>query len=446
MKIPAAKAAVDKEWEKLEKISAWNLTKVRSKKEVIDEARMSGPTVHFASLMDTCHLKNAELEAKHQKYEGRLVLRGGIYRTRIISITNGSSQDHGYHIQIAWLRKTSSWRSICLYPSQNGRCSKITKNSKFGMSRHLDSSTTTQMAQIMVQYGRSSCSSWAKSVRSSFWQDCYGKSNLRKSYWSTVERKFPIVHAYSYTVKKRVILICVCGWHQIGWKETKYWSDVETTQQRSWFGRTNIFPWSCVLGMHSTTMQNKQRYCGQLQNHVRVANFRGKSREITIPSTSSNLFMVLWHGGSCKEMCGTILWVGEQDDPTTPQVSTPCIDDHFKEEELKSVGELSKKYALKLFWNAFTWHELVDLIFYGQWTNLRDRLQKGPKLVTNDYLVWSPTFITQVNTNNIIMWEILLSNAGWDCFKIPTLQEILRTQNPLLEEHCALLDVIHLFQ
>ena len=57
MKILAAKAAVDKEWEKLEKISAWNLTKVRSKKEVIDEARTSGATVHFASLMDMCHLK-----------------------------------------------------------------------------------------------------------------------------------------------------------------------------------------------------------------------------------------------------------------------------------------------------------------------------------------------------------------------------------------------------
>ena len=33
MKIPAAKAAVDKEWEKLEKISPWNLTKVKSKKQ-----------------------------------------------------------------------------------------------------------------------------------------------------------------------------------------------------------------------------------------------------------------------------------------------------------------------------------------------------------------------------------------------------------------------------
>ena len=51
---------------KLEKISAWNLTKVRSKKEVIDEARASGATVHFASLMDICHLKNAESEAKHR--------------------------------------------------------------------------------------------------------------------------------------------------------------------------------------------------------------------------------------------------------------------------------------------------------------------------------------------------------------------------------------------
>ena len=80
MKIPAAKAAVDKEWEKLEKISAWNLTKVKSKKEVIDEARTSGATVHFASLMDICHLKNAELEAKHQKYKGRVVLRGDIVK------------------------------------------------------------------------------------------------------------------------------------------------------------------------------------------------------------------------------------------------------------------------------------------------------------------------------------------------------------------------------
>ena len=80
VKIPAAKAAVDKEWEKLEKFSAWNLTKVGNRNEVIEEARTSGARVHFASLMDICHLKNAELEAKHQKYKGRVVLRGDIVK------------------------------------------------------------------------------------------------------------------------------------------------------------------------------------------------------------------------------------------------------------------------------------------------------------------------------------------------------------------------------
>ena len=78
LKSTAAKAAVNNKWEKLEKISAWNLTKVRSEKEVIDEARTKGRKVHFASLMDICHLKNAILETKHQKYKGRVVLRGDI--------------------------------------------------------------------------------------------------------------------------------------------------------------------------------------------------------------------------------------------------------------------------------------------------------------------------------------------------------------------------------
>ena len=70
IKIPAAKAAVDQEWEKLEKIPAWNLTKVRSKKEVIDEARTTGAKVHFASLMDTRHLKNAAFGGKAPKIQG----------------------------------------------------------------------------------------------------------------------------------------------------------------------------------------------------------------------------------------------------------------------------------------------------------------------------------------------------------------------------------------
>ena len=67
MKIPAAKAAVEKEWEKLENVPAWQLTKVRNKSEVVADARHEGRTVHFASLMDLCHLKNSELEPQFKK-------------------------------------------------------------------------------------------------------------------------------------------------------------------------------------------------------------------------------------------------------------------------------------------------------------------------------------------------------------------------------------------
>ena len=124
IKKPAAKAAVDKKWENLEKISAWNLTKVRSKKDVIDEARTKGEKVHIASLMDICHLKNAELEAKHQKYKGRVVLRGDIVKddsgSYAVFTEQGSSASQMTAAKVVdiisrlpRLRRTSSGRSIC---------------------------------------------------------------------------------------------------------------------------------------------------------------------------------------------------------------------------------------------------------------------------------------------------------------------------------------------
>ena len=60
-----------KRMRKLEKIPGWHLTKVRNKKKMIDEARNKGRKVHFASLMDHCHLKNVELRqsTKNTKVE-----------------------------------------------------------------------------------------------------------------------------------------------------------------------------------------------------------------------------------------------------------------------------------------------------------------------------------------------------------------------------------------
>ena len=54
---------------KLETIPAWDVRKVRSKKEVIKVAQKNNNKVHFASLMDLCHLKNSELEPQFQSEE-----------------------------------------------------------------------------------------------------------------------------------------------------------------------------------------------------------------------------------------------------------------------------------------------------------------------------------------------------------------------------------------
>ena len=178
----------------------------------------------------------------------------------IISITNDSSKDHGDHFQLAWFRWTSSWRSISLYPRKFGRCSQIFQNPKIWVSRHLDSSTTTQMAKIMVQYRRPSRSSWTQSVLSSFGRTIVGKAFWENPIETNMDgRKFQIGNVSLFIVRKGLFLSVYVD-DKIGWKETKYQSDVEITQQRGRFGRTNIFLWSFTLGLQSKTMWNKQRY------------------------------------------------------------------------------------------------------------------------------------------------------------------------------------------
>ena len=47
--------------------------------------------------------------------------------------------------------------------------------------------------------------------------------------------------------------------------------------------------------------------------------------------------------------------------------------------------------------------------------------------------------MTHVDTNNIVMWETLPNNAGWDCFKTPI-------KNVHQVEHGAFAEAIRLFQ
>ena len=133
---------------------------------------------------------------------------------------------------------------------------------------------------------------------------------LFKNGWGKVPK---LGKAFSLT-EKRTILVCVRGWHETGWKETKYQSDVEDTHERRWFGRTDIIPWPCLFGLYSTRMSNKQGCCAPLQKYVRIQDFCwswGKPTSFR-ENGCEYLLMVLWHGRSCKEMRGKILRTGKQ--------------------------------------------------------------------------------------------------------------------------------------
>ena len=80
MLIPEAKAALEKEWNKLEVKKAWDISKVKPKAEVIAQAKRNRRPVHFGSLMDLCHVKNSQLGKEFWTYKGRVVFRGDIVK------------------------------------------------------------------------------------------------------------------------------------------------------------------------------------------------------------------------------------------------------------------------------------------------------------------------------------------------------------------------------
>ena len=171
MKIPNAKAAVGKECEKLEKIPAWQLTKVRK------ESRRK---VHFASLMDICHLENFELEPQYQKYKGWVVLRGDIVKDDSGAYAVFTEQGSSASQMIA----EKVMDIISRLPGCSGQAADAVsaysqvkmEDASTLMSRYLDTSTEAQMAKIMVQCGRSSRSSRKEFVRSPFGRTLMGKT------------------------------------------------------------------------------------------------------------------------------------------------------------------------------------------------------------------------------------------------------------------------------
>ena len=144
MKIPDATVAVDKEWARLEKLPAWQLTKVKSKKGGHRKGIKKREGQFILRRLWTCHLKNSELEQKVQKYKGRVVLRGDLVKDdagrfsccllgiRVFKVTNDGRKNFGHCCQPTWKAQNTRATQSQLHPSQKWRtfrhCSSFLKS------------------------------------------------------------------------------------------------------------------------------------------------------------------------------------------------------------------------------------------------------------------------------------------------------------------------------
>ena len=339
---------------KLEKISAWDLTKVRSKRKVINEARTSGAKVHFASLMDICHPKNAELEAKLQEYKSRVVLRGDIVKDEsgsyAVFTEQGSSASQMTAAQIMDI--------ISRLLGSDGQA--VDAVSAYTQVKMEDAHKLLKIPNRRVQTfgfvyhdtnGQNHGPAWktqsfllSEICTVIFWQDLW-------------ERQFENIYIYilKHGWEKIPNWECLFVHREKGLLVSVYVDDIKLAGKKQ-----NLDPmWKLPnkeVDLGEPTSFLDHVYLGCTQRHCEISkdivdNYRamfesrisaGGVEKLPFPQNlriSSWSYVMAGHAKKCVERyC-------EFANKTIQQlykVSTPCIDDHhFKEEEMKSVGDLS---------------------------------------------------------------------------------------------------------
>ena len=298
-------------------------------------------------------MKNAELEAKHPKYKGRVVLRGDIVKddsgSYAVFTEQGSSASQMTAAEVMDI--------ICRLPGCDGQTADAVsaytqvnmenapsffENSEVRMSRHLDTSTETQMAK-----------SWSSTEDPVVLLEqnlyCHPLAGLL---WKRQFEKIPLKHGWEKIPNCERLFVHL----EKGLFLSVYVDHIKLAGKKQ-----NIDPmWKLLnkevdLGEPTSFLDHVYLVCTQRQCEISkdiVDNYRTMfESRISAGATeiipcSENLRISSWsydmegHAKKCVERyC-------ELANKTTQQlykVSTPCIDDHhFQEEELKSVRKLSK--------------------------------------------------------------------------------------------------------
>ena len=319
-------------------------------------------------------------------------------------VLNKDHQHHKWQLQKSWTRNQGfqdiqdkqQMQYLLILRSKwkmNRRCK---NKSNVRMSRNFDTPTKTQMAQIKQQWTRNGknsrkyrCGSWRKSEVRKRWsmkQVRRAQKFFLPHWWTSVIWKMPSWR--QGTKNTRVELYS----EAILWKmirdRMQYSPNKDHQHHNSEHSWEKVPNWECLFvnrekGLFLSVYVDEKKMAGKRQNiypiwkvHDIVDNYRNmfaskisaggieklpcsEEYEANISSWSYDM------DGHAKKCVERYCEVGNKTTQQLHKTATPCIDNHeFKEDELGSVGELSKVCSncseLSVFGSNWqTWYLMV---------------------------------------------------------------------------------------
>ena len=127
------------------------------------------------------------------------------------------------------------------------------------------------------------------------------------------------------------------------------------------------------FGLHSTRMSNKQRYCGQLQKYVRIHDLCRNKRKVTLFRKTwrkhSSWSLMIWNALQRNAWKDVANWRTQQLNCFSKSQHHALTTTNSRKKKCDLL-ESSQRFSHNLCKNACAWPALVDVIFYGLWTNL----------------------------------------------------------------------------
>ena len=298
----------------------------------------------------------AKKNQKHQKYKGRIVLRGdserwfwctrSIHRTRIVSLANDSAKAMDVIARLPGCAgqaadAVSAHTQVKMEDAP--RLLKISKSEcaqKCGYVFH-DPSGPNHGHTWKTQSFLLNEILYAHPFAGLSWEGRFEEVLLGLG-WD----KVPNWKCLFGQRRQRFVLVGVRRWFWNGWKTAEHGSIVEEIDGTCWSWRTTSFLDHVYFRTKTVSVNIEMNFCYRNSKITRVGE-----------TSRKNCRVVLRHGRPCEKVRGEVLWTGKQKDGAIVHSFNALLG--WSQLHEGGLGN-SQRIVPRWSWTACTWHSVVD--------------------------------------------------------------------------------------